>query len=1235
MAIIFPSPPVSSDAECRTDERQPSRIPGNIGTLNSKVVIWDHDPFWARASQMNSWQFSKENEIQSPFDEPKIVYEVGGAFLMPIYKPHDMFVCTINPKKTAEFEAAQHDVGPNPEEEGPPAPAPAPGETTADPGVDFIGSPESGVGEVARSKLPGGHIFECNGRPPCLNTDRSTGRDMFPHQVWRYIGSLLNPLVLIHPSEYSSIFDEIQNKDILKESEFHSAPRFDYKEEVYNGKAFIMPYQKAKHSPGAGQTTHWTLEKWVPLWQGEDFYITINLGEKKTNDAVDPDDGVPINTTIEPYKYLMYNVPSDPPANFIPGISNQAFHVTPREGGEVGLLEADANALQEARTAFDWRYKTYILIEIGVNSVDHRYFIELVKGRNPRFLHLGDEWDNPDRMRGGVNVNPDDQQAGFEFMRKCRQLSFFKGVSCDELFKQKEFRVTVRNHLGRLVITFGGHELNPWVITRRDNDPSSVNFDKILVPMVVPAAPIRIHGGNISCGINFTPLQFMPKATVEFLNRQVDTKQVEDKDIYLTFSNMGQSNKYRNPNVARTYFNDDRFSYEHIGYDCDSYVVSDIIKNIRTDIRIYEHYDTQYRVYGKGWLLETPRTEQDWITQKDPDTLLPLPQTAKNGMDETGDGNVKGAPSRLEIFNARDPILPFPLSLNEAADSSYPYPEYVAKWDVGIRLSAGSVAINPPSGINALPIDNVGLQAARFENSVTPIVTSWRLIILPGGKPFGPKFPGDDFSQDTPNAEPFDISPLVQKINDSWSSEDFFSIKHEMKLECYIPIESTSSDDPANADPEEQSLFALGRRLLALHNKAFYPTVSYWWDTGVGHRGVIGNAINIPGAEPSGNDMLIQMTGVAYGAQIERSNNLLVMKFTIKDYMSVLENQYIFNSPFFNAIQDVMAVYTLAKLAGFDASGGRAVGVDRRPLGYLRKVLDDGDLIEERKFLFNGEVSRCERYDLPGSYVDLAEPSVKFQNGETYESAMKRIAQLSGKAIYFDRWGVLRLESLPSIVAAHSSANENIVFTPVFDFVSTPIVRTSNIPEAGDGSETDEFVFDPKIHVAHLVYNVLTYQRSVEDCVNQIILLTASNDIKLNDGTTTGGFEVEGYTFFEQIWDPESEGFLGFRKPFYQSNGIFGGREGLRNAISKYSRMKHPPVIMNFETHGVPGLKALDIISLDGNLAYITEITHELDASSNRWWMSIGAEWLKLFKGELGFLEAIEESTIPTGVEGD
>ena len=213
------------------------------------------------------------------------------------------------------------------------------------------------------------------------------------------------------------------------------------------------------------------------------------------------------------------------------------------------------------------------------------------------------------------------------------------------------------------------------------------------------------------------------------------------------------------------------------------------------------------------------------------------------------------------------------------------------------------------------------------------------------------------------------------------------------------------------------------------------------------------------------------------------------------------------------------------------------------------------------------------------------------------------------------------------MVAAFSTTDQNLQFEPVFDFVSTPIVREKNTPtNQGAGGNLD-FVFDPTEHVAHLVYNVLTYQREVEQAFNVITIHSASNDVRLADGSRTGGFIFKGHTFFDQVWNPEAEGFIGYRKPFFQAQSAFGSEDGVNKAMQLYANRKFPPMIISFETYGVPGLKALDIITLDGNLAYITEISHDLDPSTNLWWCSIQAEWIKPIKGELGFLETIEPST--------
>jgi len=402
-----------------------------------------------------------------------------------------------------------------------------------------------------------------------------------------------------------------------------------------------------------------------------------------------------------------------------------------------------------------------------------------------------------------------------------------------------------------------------------------------------------------------------------------------------------------------------------------------------------------------------------------------------------------------------------------------------------------------------------------------------------------------------------------------------------------------------------------------LSDKTFYVTVSYWWDNGIGIRNAVGNSYETDG-RPEENDLLIQMTGLAFGGSIDVSNNKMFFSFTVKDYMAALAKQFIFNSPFFDAVPDHLAVYELARMAGFDDNFAPSSGViNRKPLGYLQNILQkNGQQNASGRYFYNGEVSYSPSYDLPGSYADLANPSVRFQNSETYESAVKKIAALYDKTIYFDRFGVLKLE-LSAAAQAAFGIQTHQTFKSVFDFISSPLVDVT-IDSDGNTVSTGQ-PFDPAEQAAHLIYETIRYTRSVEDCVNQLIILSATNDARLPDGSSSGGLLVAGNTFFEQLWDPNATGFLGFRKVMYQSSGVFGSIESVRNALQRYATMKNPPAIISFQTYTVPGIKPLDIITVDGDYYYITSISSDIDPAANRAWMNVEGEWL--FPGKLDFLK--------------
>ncbi len=1222
-----------------TGQQDPaSAVAGHIGIARAKVLVWDHDPFHARPMQQLTWRMTPNATKEMDIEPEGVIFQLNGAFLEPIFEPHDTFIGTFNPKGPDKF------INPGTKEA-----------VDIESNIDLLGSSSfsdiegtqssgSDTGANAHTRLPGGLVYEFdfdNCDDPAIVLDlnafsiclykHSVGKNIFPHQLWLHRGSMLKYGVILHPSEYNedigniAMRKDIQRRRVQEEIEKFSleevmnAPMWQYVEIVEEGKKVYWPQMISKQIADLQTPVHWTIEKYTPTFQGEDFFVNIKLGDKQPDTSVDQNPDHEVVDTIGwngHYKPLMFN-PDSPPAGWVPGITNEAYSL-PLKQGEGGSLNTERE--KEARKKFWWGPKSYILIEIGAGHGFHNYFIELVKGRFPRFIHMGEEWDHPDRLTLGVDGLSGLDREKFQYMRKARVMTggVYKKISVDQLFEQKDIRIYVRHHLGKLVITFKGYESFPWVIARQDNDPDRkppTDFTKFNVPIMVPPFHMRIHGGNISASVGFAPTKYTSDAIIPYFNRQADTGLAKNKDVYMTFSHMGANLKYEKKRFTRKFFRDDRFGFIKVGYACDAYDVREYNRNVRTTMELggsqglYGVYNEQYRLYGKGWIFDRKRNTDGDLFERDDKEGLPEPHKLWSGLTKNRDLQIEGIPHLLEIVNLRTPTTPFKFGIKEDAGKSFPYKDYASKWDVGVRLAAGTVEMPKLSrktisdrGRTDLgyAIDKTA-KKARFVDTVTPIVDQWRMVVLGGGKPIAD------------NISSFDISSLVMNIQDSWSDEQFTTINHEMQMKCYIP----QGVPIAGSDEESENIHALGQKLLKLHNKSFHLTVSYWWENGVGERDASGNKLPRTGF-PEDSPLLIQMTGRAEGAELEKSVNKVFMNFTIKDYMSVLEEGFIFNSPFFDAVQDTLAVYELAKLAGFDSSRRVSRFIDRRPLGFLQKVLENTKKKPDAKFLYNGEVSRNRIYDLPGSFADIANPKMRFQNGESYAAAIKKLAAVAGKTVYFDRWGVLKFENSPAFEAAFESKDARTNFVPVFDFVSTPF-QDGGLTEDPD-VEDKRFVFDPTKHAAHLVYNTLTYTRSVADAINQIVLLSASNDI-FGDGTNQGGLIVEGITFFEQIWNPEAEGFFGFRKPFYQSDGVFGDLAGVRAGVAHYAKMKYPPADVSFQTYGVPGLKALDIITLDDNLFYITQITHEIDPSNNNWWMNVQGEWLKPFLGDLGILD--------------
>lgn len=1138
-----------------------SAIPGNIGIARAKVLVWDHDPFKARPNQTVTLAMSSvmKERIDNSFS-PGILFEAGAAVLQPVYNPQPMLIAAIYPAYTSKT-------------------------VKYPPGLDWVypGPPTSN--RALQEYQNSADLYKTGTKFPNMNT-------------WIHTGSLFEEKVWLYPSEYNSpdldsLAKLYANGDVSK---LKNAAKWSYVDYTENG----LPTRYAHIDTVNSQTTtetpqstpiHWSIERYYNVWQGVDFWLTIHS-------AATPSESLPpqvteevnsVSTVLADYKYIEgfpsgVNIDKD----FVYGISNGAYYED-RETAYDPTLDSD-NSGRYGFWKNNWKYKTYILVELGYQEGHNHFFIEFVKGGKPRFI---------------------EKYIGYDYNTK-KYLYFTKALSqfpvaFDDMLEKGTVKFLLRNQLGNIIISFTGYENQPWIISKTFvNDKNETES----TPIVTPAGKIRIHGGNIPCDLNFSIATYGKEGRVILTGDhsvEMDSHMAVDDDLYMLFSHFGNSENTI-PKKLDNRFSDPRLGYFNgkgirIGFDSDAHYMSEIVKNQMSEKDdIYDNYSDQFKQIGRGY----PVTKEGKTLSGENDPNNPS-YTLRY---------VK--PCQLRITNydwdvKKSTTGNFDFGLPNT-NTNFTYPDYVSSFSPDITLTSGSAT------------DGTFV----YENAITPIVCSINITLLGGEKPFQDK------------VDPIDITPLVLKISESWKAEDYSYINHEMQLTCYLPI----GPPIVNSTSSVPDIYSTAKKLYNLHDKIFYLTVSYWWDKGIGRRTIPG----IPSyCNPEDSQALIQFTGVATNSKFDKTVNQLNMNITVKDYSWILDKQYIYNCPFFDACSDVVAIYELAKMAGLDdktqieeqqdrkrrnkpvKTKSGAPEIDRRPLGYLQQVInfprDDG------KYFWNFQRCITRNYNLPGTLASTFSTNSKTraQNGKSFLEFMKELARISPKTLYFDQWGVLKYENLPSVDSALSNAQSSKqntgnnpqqtlynTVTPKVKFYTTPLYEG----------------FDPDKDAAYLVYNSVSYERSVEDCFNHIGVISAGPELKRDaEGNTTGGLIAEGHTFYEQIWDPTAEGFIGFRKAFFQENGVFGGRQEVLKTIQHYAKMKYPVTILSFQTYGIPGLKALDIISVDDNIIYITDVSHEIDPQNNRWWMTITGEWFKPFTGSLTKLDTTEDTfqTTPTG----
>lgn len=849
-------------------------------------------------------------------------------------------------------------------------------------------------------------------------------------------------------------------------------------------------------NPNNEKGIHWRFKKETPLFHGEDFFITF----RKNTIATDFSNIKSKKFLNKDYEFLdvLYE-----PSNDVDYPKNAGLVQYRREIDESGNTVKWRKNEDDMKN-YDFNKQSYYVIEVGPWQGDHLFIIipqktyprAILKKRDGRTYFLGDF----KTLKGGALINSD------------------------------KWTITVRNHLGSLVIYFDGDTENPWIldpvsiseVSKKDENgegssTKSVN-DSILE---IPTGNLCVWGGNISSSFCFSPLCYVKNNSVTFPPQPKTDAGVEG-DVEI--------NKYQLPLkgtklAAVTASNDE--------YDLDSSSIVKPPQDGGTDgeedsIPLY-YMDSQF-LLETSFNIDGESVEAEDIITSHPTHFLDTGRFLKATSPYTNPGEIVKKPGGLlsDALGTLGSFLGVEMkTIGYGSGISLVVNEESIKIDDNKESFSFLVELVMTAG------DHLFSSGWHLKGCKTPIITSFRLIAIPK----------KDVS--AWEATELDVSSLVMNYSESYSSPDFQSIQHTGNIKFLLN------------KGLENGLDGIRQQLEAMQNRAFY--IEVW----VGYENC-----NYSQLEPFSGYKLF--TGICYGGTIEEKAGERVMSCSISDYSKILQESYIFNSHFWDGVRDNVMMAQLMDELGFrrEESNG-----DYGPNYLVSEISKQNTSVTEITSL-DGRSSYSEIFALPNSYDRLRSPFFKFKDGTPYWNAMTQVCKKAGKVMFFDTYGMLHYENLPY---------DKFIFG------------------GGDGSEVEPLWYFTRYPwgEGQLVFNTMTRERSVNDVINVIHIVTSTPERELvyNDRVN-----------WESLYDSDSPGFLGYKKVFLQQDGIFGNIESIEKISDHYSKFFKAPIVYKWESYGLP-MRSLDVVDIDGQKIIVTSVSTEIDPARNVWWQTCEGEW--------------------------
>ncbi|MCF7795987.1 hypothetical protein K9M42_02740 [Patescibacteria group bacterium] len=308
-------------------------------------------------------------------------------------------------------------------------------------------------------------------------------------------------------------------------------------------------------------------------------------------------------------------------------------------------------------------------------------------------------------------------------------------------------------------------------------------------------------------------------------------------------------------------------------------------------------------------------------------------------------------------------------------------------------------------------------------------------------------------------------------------------------------------------------------------------------------------------------------TGFCTGGRIEQSYAKQIMVADVYDYTKILQDQIFINSPFYDGVRDINAVYGILKKAGFKSQNSGD------PCYLIEKISKDVSLEEKELKYKDGRKFRVEHYALPAAYQRLQQANFKFGDGTSLYDGIKNIAERASKLFYFNQYGEAHFENYYDMVFKHLQGLN--VFDPLFYFTT-----------------------NPKYWIGQQVFNKVDHTYDMDSVYNTLFIRT--NNVDMN-------YIIADYVNKSSIVDKDSVGFVGYPKQMYQREGMFSSLSAVQKIMNMYTAMFKPIKKISFETYGLP-IRGGDIIALNNASFRVNTVSNKIDPQQNQWWMTIEAE---------------------------